>query len=152
MLAWLRSWKGGAAVAAACLLIGLGRVLSGELDWLTWVLFPLAAGYTVAAVIDHRARRPATRRARTGWATRPTRLDARNFARRGVADHPDAGQVPSPVTITLATSTKDRVGAVLAVAAAVVGLVLVFQDREIESHTAPAAPPSSSQGTLVPTG
>lgn len=151
MLAWLRSWKGGAVVAAACLVIGLGRVLSAQQDWLTWVLFPLAAGYTLAAVIDHRARRPATRPDPTGWTTQPTRLSAWITAQRGRADHP--GPAPSPVTVTLATSTKDRVGALLAVTAAIVGLVLVFQDREIESHTAPAGPQSSpSQGMLGPTG
>jgi hypothetical protein len=50
-------------------------------------------------------------------------------------------------------SAKDRVGALLAITAAIVGLVLVFQDRETESHTAPAAPQSSpSQSVLAPTG
>ncbi|WP_433786444.1 GAF domain-containing protein [Actinomycetospora sp. CA-101289] len=133
MLAWLRSWKGGTAVAAACFVIGGVRVASAEHGWLTWILFPLAAGYGLAAVVDrraHHARRTAAHPDPTRWTTQPSRLGAWFAAQRGRAHHP--GQAPVPVTLTVATSTKDRVGALLAITAAVVGLVLVFQDGRIE--------------------
>jgi hypothetical protein len=46
--------------------------------------------------------------------------------------------------------TKDRVGATLAMAAAVVGLVLVFGDQEHRADRHPAAPPPPGQGEPAP--
>jgi len=98
----LRSWQGGVVVAAACLVVGVVRVVTvpglGADDGLAWASFALALSYGCAAL-----------------ALRPARGPARS-ARRVVG----VGTV----------LTKDRVGATLAIAAAVVGLVLVFGDRE----------------------
>jgi hypothetical protein len=48
--------------------------------------------------------------------------------------------------------TKDRVGAALAVAAAVVGLVLVFTGRGDAGDAGPAAPPATSRVAPAPGG
>ena len=128
MLAWLRSWKGGLVVSVACLVAGLVRLSAAPVDLQTVALFPLAAGYAGAAVVERRMSN--ARRAAAGadgpdptpWTTQPSRLVAWLGAERGYA----GGAI---VTIPVATSTKDRVGAVLAIVAAVVGLVLVFHDR-----------------------
>jgi hypothetical protein len=139
VLTWLRSWKGGAVVSAACLLAGLVRVVAAPLDLLTVALFPLAAAYAVAAVVERRtsnARRAATRIDGTDpmpWSTQPFRLAAWLRAERGYARE-------GPVILSVATSTKDRVGAALAIAAGVLGLVLVFQDRGSADDHTPAAP------------
>jgi hypothetical protein len=149
MLAWLRSWRGGTVVAAACLVVALVRVIGAPLDWLTVVSFPLAAGYGLAAVLDRRAenaRRPAARPDPTLWTADRTRIGAWLAAERGTALHP--GVPASPVAVTVATSTKDRVGALIAIAAAVVGLVLVFHDREVEDHSTPTAPTSATFSEL----
>jgi hypothetical protein len=153
VLAWLRSWKGGLVIAAACLVAGLVRVSAAPVDLLTVALFPLALAYAVAAVVERRASN--ARRASAGtdgldptpWSTQPSRIAAWLAAERGHAPHVDRGPLP----VTVAVSTKDRVGAVLAIAAGVVGLVLVFQDRgSMDDHT-PAAPighvvPGSADG------
>ncbi|GAA4740731.1 hypothetical protein [Actinomycetospora chibensis] len=139
MLTWLRSWKGGLVVAAACLVAGLVRVVAAPLDLLTVGLFPLAVAYGVAAEVERRmsnARRAATRADGADpmpWSTQPSRLAAWLRAERGYARE-------GAVVVPPATSTKDRVGAVLAIAAGVLGLVLVFQGHDgREGHT-PAAP------------
>ena len=46
--------------------------------------------------------------------------------------------------------TKDRVGSVLVVAAAVVGLVLVFDQHESDADDTPTAPPATSQFAPAP--
>ncbi len=139
MLTWLRSWKGGVAISAACLLAGLVRVVAAPLDLLTVALFPLAVAYAVAAVVERRtsnARRAAIRVDGTdpmSWSTQPSRLAAWLRAERGYARE-------GPVILSVATSTKDRVGAALAIAAGVLGLVLVFQDPGSADDHTPAAP------------
>ncbi len=139
MLAWLRSWKGGVVISAACLLAGLVRAVAAPLDLLTVALFPLAVAYAVAAVIERRtsnARRAASRVDGSDpmpWSTRPTRLVAWWVAERGYAHE-------GPLIVPSATSTKDRVGAVLAIAAGVLGLVLVFQGHDAREGHTPAAP------------
>lgn len=139
MLTWLRSWKGGLVVAAACLAAGLVRVIAAPPDLLTVALFPLAVAYAVAAVVERRmsnARRAATRVDGADpmpWSTQPSRLTAWLRAERGYARE-DA------VVVQPATSTKDRVGAVLAIAAGVLGLVLVFQGHDGRHGHTPAAP------------
>lgn len=138
MLTWLRSWKGGLTVAAACLGAGLVRVIAAPLDLLTVALFPLAVAYAVAAVVERRtsnARRAATRVDNADpmpWSTQPTRLAAWLRAERGYAHE-------GPLIVP-ATSTKDRVGAVLVIAAGVLGLVLVFQGHDGGEGRTPAAP------------
>jgi hypothetical protein len=139
VLTWLRSWKGGVAISAACLLAGLVRVVAAPLDLLTVALFPLAVAYAVAAVVERRtsnARRAGFRVDGADpmpWSTQPSRLAAWLRAERGYARE-------GPVLLSLATSTKDRVGAVLAIAAGVVGLLLVFHDRGSPDAHTPAAP------------
>jgi len=112
VLTWLRSWKGGVAISAACLLAGLVRVVAAPLDLLTVALFPLAAAYAVAAVVERRtsnARRAATRIDGTDplpWSPQPFRLAAWLRAERGYARE-------GPVILSVETYTKDRVGGVL---------------------------------------
>ena len=67
------------------------------------------------------------------WSTQPSRLAAWLRAERGYARE-------GPVILSVATSTKDRVGAVLAIAAGVLGLVLVFQGHDGRHGHTPAAP------------
>jgi hypothetical protein len=139
VLTWLRSWKGGVTISAACLLAGLVRVVAAPLDLLTVALFPLAVAYAVAAVVERRtsnARRAGIRVDGADpmpWSTQPSRLAAWLRAERGYARE-------GPVILSVATSTKDRLGAVLAIAAGVLGLVLVFQDRGSPDDHTPAAP------------
>jgi len=139
VLTWLRSWKGGVAISAACLLAGLVRVVAAPLDLLTVALFPLAVAYAVAAVVERRtsnARRAGIRVDGADpmpWSTQPSRLAAWLRAERGYARE-------GPVILSVATSTKDRVGAVLAIAAGVLGLVLVFQGHDGRHGRTPAAP------------
>lgn len=147
MRAWLKSWKGGLLVAAACSVIGLVRLAGAPLDGRTWLFFPLAAGYAVAAVIGRRVQNASRTRAAdpARWTTQPSRAVAWFAAQRGRARHPD--QVALPAGIDLAPSTKDRVGALLAIAAAIVGLVLVFHDHAGDDRQTPAGPPfPASQG------
>lgn len=51
----------------------------------------------------------------------------------------------------MAVLTKDRAGAVLAIGAAIVGLVLVFTTHNAKGDDAPGAPPAG-QVTPAPTG
>ncbi len=117
MLAWLRSWKGGLAVSAICLVGGLGRIFvsagNGDRPWLTPTLLVLAVAYGGAAFVHRRMLDP----------RRPVRL----AAPRERGDDPGIGHVTGGGVAVL---TKDRVGAVLAITAAVIGLVLVFDGRE----------------------
>jgi hypothetical protein len=139
VLTWLRSWKGGVVISAACLLAGLVRVVAAPLDLLTVALVPLAVAYAVAAVVERRTSNARRAVARVDgadpmpWSTQPSRLAAWLRAERGYARE-------GPVILSVATSTKDRVGAVLAIAAGVLGLVLVFQGHDGRHGHTPAAP------------
>lgn len=151
MLAWLRSWKGGYTVAALCLLAGIVRVLAEPLDLLTNALFVLAVAYAGAAAVERRharARRATTRPAGldpTPWSTQPSRLVAWLTAQRGYAPEHVPDDTAPPVRGRAAVLTKDRVGAALAIAAGVVGLVLVFRGDAVEHDHTPAAPPPISR-------
>jgi hypothetical protein len=147
MSAWLRSWKGGVAVAVTCLAAGLMRAVTGSGDgdvWLTPALFVLAVAYGSAAVIDLHARGVGRSRAVTDRLV-PARSSLWVLRRPGPPAYATGGGV--------AVLTKDRVGAVLAISAAVVGLVLVFDGRHAGASAGDDDPaPPTSQSVPVPGG
>lgn len=134
----MRTWRGATALAAGCLLLGLVRVVTAPLDELTVIALLVAAGYALAAVVDHRAEH-AHHRATDGPS-----------AQHGTPPHRDGVVVSATVVVT--PSTRDRIAALVATAAAVVGLLLVLQDRETADHRTPAGPAPQVSGMGISPG
>ena len=112
MRTWRRSWQGGVVVAVACLVVGLLRVVAVP---------HVGAGDGLI------------------WASFGLAI---SYGYAAVVARPAGSPSRGTAFGVLATVlTKDRIGATVAIAAAVVGLVLVFGDQEYRAERHPAAPP-----------
>jgi hypothetical protein len=149
----LRWWKGGLGVATLSFVIGSVRLVgTGATDWLTSVWFLVAGLYAFAAVVVRRLGLPERAEDWLGPLERRSRLatllerspsvGSAARVRRDLDEAPRIGylQLGSDEVVT-----RNRIANALAVAAAVVGLVLVFSGAGQKSDDdTPATAPTSS--------
>ncbi len=146
----LRRWKLGRGVAAGSVVVGSVRlVATGATDWLTWVWFLVAGLYAFGALVVRRLGAPERAEDWLGRLERTPR-----FATL-LRQHPSPSRIRPESNAaerirylqhgTEETVTRNRVANALAVAAAVVGLVLVSTGTGHPDHDAPDTAPSSSQ-------